>query len=66
MTTDETYYERGINLRHGYLKAARMGTPSLIPEKDRYFGQFPKPMVHFSSRHFACEAARMRRFSLIL
>src|SRR3712207_7792462 len=30
MTTDETYYERGINLRHGYLTERYVDDPEYI------------------------------------
>jgi threonine dehydrogenase-like Zn-dependent dehydrogenase len=46
MTTDDTYYERGINLRHGYLAEYYVDEPEYIirvPEKLKHVGVLMEP-----------------------
>ncbi|MCI0403219.1 MAG: glucose 1-dehydrogenase [Acidobacteria bacterium] len=46
MTTDDTYYERGINLRHGYLAEYYVDEPEYIirvPEKLKQVGVLMEP-----------------------
>jgi threonine dehydrogenase-like Zn-dependent dehydrogenase len=48
MTTDDTYYERGINLRHGYLTEYYADTPEYIvkvPEGLREVGVLLEPVT---------------------
>jgi threonine dehydrogenase-like Zn-dependent dehydrogenase len=47
MTTDDTYFERGINLRHGYLTEYVVDDPEFIirvPEGMKHVGVFMEPM----------------------
>jgi threonine dehydrogenase-like Zn-dependent dehydrogenase len=47
MTTDDTYFERGINLRHGFLTEYVVDDPEYIvrvPEKIKHVGVFMEPM----------------------
>src|SRR5918993_1043330 len=54
MTTDETYYERGINLRHGYLTECYVNDPEYlvrVPDSLKEVGVLwaPRSMVHSTS-----------------
>ena len=60
MTTDETYYERGINLRHGYLTERYVDDPEYtvkVPEALKEIGVLLEPTSVVTSRPRSLKAS---------